>query len=202
PLWPLDPPNLAGQALQAAAHSSGGTAVAYRYERNIFYGVLKPDGSVQTPGAVVEGSGGQVGKPSLAVNGDEVSLVFADKPPAADARAEIRWARGKFGEPLTNAVVIDLPPGGPGGDAIAPAIAALSGGRWLLMWTEGTAPYTLRAQTYDKKYRPIGDALRVSPGTGNFGQGSIGVVGDQAAVVFLFATGLGFEMWGTVLQCG
>ena len=47
----------------------------------------------------------------------------------------------------------------------------------------------------------IGEALRVSPGTGSFGQGTVGSVGEDAAVLFLLATRQGYEIWGTVLQC-
>jgi GYF domain 2 len=203
PLWPLDPPGKRADALQARASSTSGTAVAYRYDGQIFYGALNVEGAVTLSAQAVEGSGGKVGKPSVATDGREVSVVFADKPPVDDARIELRWARGPLGKPLTTAAVVELPPGGPGGDAIAPAIAALPGRRWLLMWTEGKrpGPYTLRAQTYDAKYRPVGEALRVSPGTGSFGQGTVGVVGEDAAVLFLLATQQGYEIWGTVLQC-
>jgi hypothetical protein len=103
---------------------------------------------------------------------------------------------------VKNATPLELPSGGPGGDAIAPAIAGLTGGRWLLMWTEGKpGRRVLRAQTYDRKYRPIGEALRVSPATGSFGQGTVGVVGATAIVVFFLATSRTYQIWGTVLQC-
>ena len=202
-LWALDPPNKTADALQASVVGDAGVAVAYRYDGQVYFGALEKGGGVVHPAGVIAGSGGKVGKPSVANDGEDVSVVFADKPPAADARIELRWARGKFGEPLRDALVVELPPGGPGGDAIAPAIAALPNHRWLLMWTEGRrpGPYTLRAQTYDRKYRPVGEALRVSPGTGSFGQGSVGVVGEDAAVLFLLATSQGYEIWGTVLQC-
>jgi hypothetical protein len=183
--------------------SPAGYAVSYRYADQIHVGVLKPDRSVAHAAAVVAGSGGIVGKPSVALNGEEVSVVFADKPNAPNAPIELRWARGTLGTPLTVANIVELPAGGPGGDAMAPAIAALAGGRWLLMWTEGqrSGQKTLRAQTYDRKYRPVGDALRVSPATGSFGQGTVGAVTARAVVLFLQATGGGYEMWGTVLQC-
>ena len=202
-LWELDPANKRADALQTSVVGDAGVAVAYRYDGQVYFGALELGGGVVNPAGVIAGSGGKVGKPSVASNGRDVSVVFADKPPAADARIELRWARGKFGEPLRDALVVELPPGGPGGDAIAPAIAALPNNRWLLMWTEGRrpGPYTLRAQTYDGRYRPVGEALRVSPGTGSFGQGSVGVVGEDAAVLFLLATSQGYEIWGTVLQC-
>ncbi len=201
-LWPLEEAKGSPDALTARAGPTG-IAVAYRHNNRIYYGALDAEQSVAHPASVVAGSGGIVGKPSVATNGREVSVVFADKPAAPDAPIELRWAHGPFGKPLLDAPIMELPEGGPGGDAQAPAIAALPGDRWVVMWTEGKArgPKTLRAQTYDRKYRRIGDALRVSPATGSFGQGTIGVVGNEAVVMFLQATGTGYEMWGTVMQC-
>ncbi len=200
-LWALEPPGKRGDALRTFAISGKGVAVTYRYGGRIFHALLKDDGSVVQDVAAIAGSGGKVGKPNIGSNRRDVSVVFADRPPKAKA-AEIRWAHGALGEALTESKVVQLPPGGPGGEAIAPAIAGLSGGRWLLMWTEGrTGARTLRAQTFDRKYQPVGEALRVSPATGSFGQGTIGVVGESAVVVFLLATRRTYEVWGTVLTC-
>ena len=200
-LWDLTEGENVG-ALRLRALASRGVALTYRHAGKIWYGSLKSDGGVQQAAAVVAGSGGKVGMPMLASNKQVVSVVFADKAPGQDTPIEVRWARGKPGEALKEAVVVELPEGGPGGDAIAPAIASLSGGRWLLMWTEGRrGNRTLRAQTYDRKYKPIGKALRVSPATGNFGQGTVDVAADNAAVAFLLATRKGYQLWGTVLQC-
>jgi hypothetical protein len=200
-LWTLAPPGGDADALVATAVEDDAVAVAFRYGGQIHYGTLDKKGAMRQEPAQIAGSGGQVGRPSLASNGDSVSVVFADKP-APTAPVEIRWARGPLGEPLKDAIAVELPSGGPGGDAIAPAIAALPGGHWLLMWTEGrTGAYVQRAQTYDRAYRPVGEALRVSPGTGSFGQGVVGVVGDSAVVLFLLASAGRYEVWGTVLQC-
>ena len=203
PIWDLDPPGKIGDALSASAMGDGRIAVGYRYAGRIWYGIVKSDGAVVSAAKPVIGSPeGVVGKPYLSSNGNDVSVVFADRPNAPGAVAEIRWARTNKGEMPSDAAALELPPGGPGGEAIAPAVAALSGGRWLLMWTEGSVGNrVLRAQTYDRKYRPLGEALRVSPETGSFGQGTLGVVGETAAVVFFLATTGTYEIWGTVLQC-
>jgi hypothetical protein len=203
-LWALDPQGKKGDALSTLSLGEAGVAVAYRYDDRIWYGVVKPGGAVVTPAKQVGGSqGGTVGKPSVGYNGAEVSVVFADRPKAeGTSDAEVRWARGPAGSMPADASLLEVPPGGPGGEVIAPAIAGLSGERWLLMWTEGKlGNRVLRAQTYDRAYRPLGEALRVSPETGNFGQGTLGVVGETAAVVFFLATTGTYEIWGTVLQC-
>ena len=206
-LWPLEASKKA-DALRVAA-SAKGTMITYRAGDEVHYGMLGPDGEVTQVAQPVmsfelpEGKRAIVGKPVVASNGQDVSVVFAYKAAEPGATVEMRWARGPIGKPLADAALVDIPAGGPGGDAIAPAITAIGGGRWLLMWTEGKTPgpYTLRAQTYDRRYRPIGEALRVSPATGSFGQGTVGAVGDDVAVLFLLATRTSYEVWGTVLQC-
>ena len=202
-LWALPPAERPPDALNVRHFAGKGTAVAYRYDGRVFYGWLDANHNVDKEAAPVPGSGGQVGKPALGTNGAQIALVFADRPPADGATADVRWARVAPGEQVQDALPIELPVGGPGGDAIAPSVSGLEDGRWVLMWTEGArrAPKTLRAQTYGRDGKTIGQALRVSPGTGSFGQGSVGVVGEDAAVVFLLATRRGYEVWGTVLQC-
>lgn len=200
-LWSLGEGAVERMAL-TARRDDRRTVVAYRHGATIFVGSLDAEGAVEVGATAVAGSGGKVGKPSVAVNGGAYGVVFADKPQGDAAPIEVRWARGAVGSPLGDAEVVALPPGGPGGNAIAPSLAALPGGRWLLMWTEGPrGGQTLRAQTYDAKYTPIGEALRVSPATGSFGQGMAAVIDQRAVVLFLLATPGSYELWGTVLQC-
>ncbi|MSP23944.1 MAG: hypothetical protein EXR75_02030 [Myxococcales bacterium] len=202
PLWPV--PNGGATKLQLAAFgpdARDGYGVTYLVGNEVHYGAVRGDGTITNAGAAIAASGGKVGRPMLATDGRDVSVVYAEVPSEGE-RAVLRWARGPVGKPLLDAGVVELPVGGPGGDAIAPDIAALSGGRWLLFWTEGKAgDRVLRAQTFDRRGARIGDALRVSPATGNFGQGTLAVVGETAAVAFLLSKGQAYELWGTVLQC-
>lgn len=200
-LWELGGGPVARMAL-TAQNTAERTIIAYRHGAEVFVGSLDEAGAVEQPGGLVAGSGGKVGKPSVASNGREYGVVFADKPNGQGTTIEIRWSHGPVGEPLPEASVVTIPDGGPGGNAIAPSLAALPGGRWLLMWTEGPGGrQTLRAQTYDANYQPIGAALRVSPATGSFGQGMPAVIDDKAVVLFLLASSRSYEVWGTVLQC-
>jgi hypothetical protein len=202
-VWDLAGPGTKADSLRAVVAADQRVAISYRLDNKVFYGLLDASGAATVAGALVaepDGADGRMGKPAMAVGADMVSLVFAQKPSAEGASYELRWARAALGEPLKDPSLVELPPGGPGGDAGAPDIASLGDGRWLLMWTEGRQ--SIRAQTYDRRFRPIGEALRVSPETGNFGQGALAVVGDKAVVVFLLQTGEGYEIWGTVLQCG
>ncbi|MBI4950390.1 MAG: hypothetical protein HY908_00005 [Myxococcales bacterium] len=206
-LWLLDRSSGTPNALRAAVAPARGIAVAYRTgvgkdpsPWQIWYGWVGADGTVGVEAKPV-GSALNVGMPVVAHNGVDVSLVYADKQ-EEQGRSRVLWAHGPIGQPLGAPEPFTPPPGGPGGDAIAPSIAGLGDGRWALLWTEGSeGARVLRAQTFDRNYQPLGDALRVSPGTGNFGQGSVGVVNEAAAVAFLLKAGDAYELWGTMLQC-
>jgi hypothetical protein len=203
-LWKLDPPGKP-DALRAMPVGGKGVAIAYRNDNRSWFGWLGADGSVGIAGAQVGNASVESGKPMIAQNGETVSLVYTDRA-SKEEPAAIRWAKAPAGSALAEPTTVELPPGGPGGDAIAPAVAGLSGGRWVLMWTEGPkgAQKVLRAQTYGRDGQRIGEALQVSPATGSFGQGTVGVKGESAAVVFLLRRDgfpVRFELWGTVLQC-
>ena len=204
-LWKLDPPGKP-DALRAVPVGGKGAAIAYRNDNRSWFGWLGADGGVAIPAAQVGSASVESGKPMLAQNGEAVSLVYTNRA-SKEEPAAIRWAKGPAGSALGEPITVELPPGGPGGDAIAPAVAGLSGGRWVLMWTEGAkgAQKVLRAQTYGRDGQRIGESLQVSPGSGSFGQGTVGVKGESAAVVFLLQQRVGYqvryELWGTVLQC-
>lgn len=148
------------------------------------------------------------GKPRSGTNGAEVAVVYAVETPEGEGdAAKNKWriaiARGAAMSPPQNPTLLELPPNGPGGDAIAPDVIGLKDGRWLLMWTEGNSgARAIRAQTYDASFQPIGDPIALSPPAGSFGQAMLGVMGSYTTVAFLQAADEGFEMWGAVLQCG
>lgn len=206
-IWSLAEGMGRADALRIAKVPGVGFPLTYRQSKPrevgfVYYAMLDQSGVVSHPSLALAAPDGEVGKPYIAAGNGEVSVVFAHRQKVEGARWELRWARGPVSEPLKDAALVDIPPGGPGGDAGAPAITPLSGGRWLLMWMEGSSgAWTIRAQTYDRKYRPLGEALRVSPETGNFGQGVVGVVGEKGVVVFLLEAAGDYEVWGTVLQC-
>ncbi len=166
-----------------------------------FFGADKlPKGKL----ARVAGSGGKVGRPKSATNGSDVAVVFADKPNDQEGTHwGIRIGRAAVGTVPETTEEVDLPEGGPGGDAIAPDIVGFKDGRWLLMWTEGSSgERSILAQTYDRQFAPLGDPIALSPPAGSFGQAALAVVGTYTTVAFLQAADEGFELWGAVLQCG
>ena len=199
-LWKLPGPIERLQVTPFGANATAGFGVAYLSMERVWYGAANLDGSVLQEPTALE-SQAKVGKPMLASDGHDVSVVYADGVQGGDTPVRVRWAHGPIASGLSAAPVVELPVGGPGGDSIAPDVAALSDGRWLLMWTEGReGARALRAQTFDSRRVRLGSALRVSPETGNFGQGTLAVVGERAAVAFLLKAD-SYQLWGTVLQC-
>jgi hypothetical protein len=202
-LWRLPTPTEPAEVLTTLVVPGRGVAAGYRHAGRIWVGWLSERGEVLVEAAAIGDVAVELGRPTLAFNGRELVAVYAERAREGDP-PRLRWARGPAGKPLGGSVVLELPAGGPGGEAIAPAAASLSAGRTLLSWTEGSkGARALRLQTYDAELAPVGAALRVSPETGNFGQGNVGVAGEHAAVVFLLERERGaYELYGTVLSCG
>lgn len=201
PLWPIqgDRPLDAARVLVAG---DSGYAVTFRRDDAIWSGWIAPDRTPSGALTKVVGSSGAVGKPMSGWNRHELAIVFADRPSAATPW-QIRAGRAPTGSIPQSTVVIDLPPGGPGGDAFAPDIAGLADGRWLLLWTEGPpGAKAVRAQTLAPDFAPVGDPIALSPPAGSFGQGVLGVSGNYVAAVFLSKGKESFELWGSILQCG
>lgn len=203
PLWPLqgDEQIESPRALMAG---SAGYAVAFRRDKAVWMGWLGPDRKPKGELTTVSGSGGAVGKPSISWNGQQIAVVFADRP-SAGGSWEIRAGHAAAGVVPTSTQVIPLPSGGPGGDAFAPDIAGLEDGRWLLVWTEGPpGSRAMRAQTLASDLTPLGDPIALSPPAGNFGQGLLGVSqkAGYVGVVFLSKPAASYELWGLILQCG
>ncbi|MBM4357800.1 MAG: hypothetical protein FJ096_06790 [Deltaproteobacteria bacterium] len=202
PLWKLPGPVERIQVVPIGPQASVGVGVAYLANERVWLGIAKLDGTVVKEPFALE-SESTVGRPMLASDGRELSVVYAEGV-MGTSPVKLRWARVKADGSMPSegkVPFVELPPGGPGGDAIAPDIAALPGNRWLLLWTEGSeGERALRAQTYDGQGVRLGTALRISPETGNFGQGTVAVIGDRAVVAFLLKSD-SYQLWGSVLQC-
>jgi hypothetical protein len=115
----------------------------------VLYGWLEPDGtphgeltSLETPNV------SQSGTPDAASNGELGLVAFAARP-----SAEAEWRVHLVSVPKSGKATVrafEVPPGGPGGGSIAPAVSALGSDGWLLQWTEGTSgKYQVREQRID-----------------------------------------------------
>jgi hypothetical protein len=200
-LWAI-PGNEGIAAARVQIAGDLGYGLTFRRDGAIWSGWIGPDRKAVGALAKVEGSGGAVGRPNSGWNGREFAVIFADRP-AGSEHWEIRIGKAPTGSVPTSTMVIPLPKGGPGGDAFAPDIAGLPDGRWLLIWTEGSAgSRAIRAQTLAHDLTPLGDPIALSPPAGNFGQGMLGVVESYVGAVFLSKGASSYELWGSILQCG
>jgi hypothetical protein len=178
-----------------------GHVVTFRRSGEIRLGWLNADGSKKTGLGTVSAADAKVGTPSVAASEHGVLVTFAARANAT-APWHVRLAHGKPGALPTRASELSLPEGGPGGEAIAPAPAALPGGRWLLQWTEGKpGARVVRAQALDSKLAPLGKAVTLSPKGVEAGQGAVAVSGEQAVATYLVKSATGYELWANALSC-
>ncbi|HVK67923.1 MAG TPA: GYF domain-containing protein [Polyangium sp.] len=200
-LWPIagaDPLD----AARVVVADDKGYALSFRRDGVVMGGFIGPDRKPIGELVKVVGSGGQVGKPMSGWNGREVAILFADRQDD-QSPWKIRLGHAPVGSIPATTEVIELPAGGPGGDAFAPGIAGLPDGRWVLIWTEGSSgARAVRAQTLGPDFVPVGDPIALSPPAGNFGQGMAAVAGAYVTAVFLQRGKSSYELWGGVLQCG
>jgi hypothetical protein len=180
-----------------------GYAVAFRsggQSGKIQLGWLGADGARKSELAALEETG-LVGTPAATSSGGQVLLGYAARASEADHWA-IHLVTARFGEPPAPIRAFDLPPGGPGVEAISPSATALPDGRWLVQWTEGaTGNRQVRAQALGADLRPIGPAITLSPAELNAGQGAVLGLGAQALVVFVVITEANRELWGASVAC-
>jgi hypothetical protein len=198
-LWPIAS-NL--EATRVIVADDKGSVLTFRREGAIWGGFIGPDRKPVGEIVKIQGGGGQVGKPFSGWNGRELAITFAERT-NDESPWKIRMGHSPPGAIPTATEIIELPAGGPGGDANAPGITGLPDGRWLLIWTEGSAgSKAVRAQTLGPDFAPVGDPIALSPPAGNFGQGVLSVAGGYVTAVFLSKGKSNYELWGGILQCG
>jgi hypothetical protein len=203
-LWRLDGDEVP-DAIRGASMADQGQAVVFRRRGEIFLGMLdagrKPRGSLVKVIGAGAPPGSPVGAPAIAANGQAIAVAFADRASSSDPW-QIRIGSAPFGKLPSQTSAFDVPSGGPGRTAIAPAVAGLADGRWLLVWTEGSGgDHDVRAQTLDPEMRPLGGPFTVSHEGSNAGQGAAAVEGGRGVVAYLALTGKGYEVWGAAVDC-
>lgn len=172
-----------------------GVAVAVRSGNAIHVGMLEGRAPKGELARVSED--GQVGNPQIAASPDEIAIVFAWRAKAAD-KWSVRFAHGPRSGAPAKATALTIP-GGPGGDATAPAIATLDGGGWLVVWTEGTV---IRAVVIGVDGQPKGEAWTVSKADQDGDLSA--VVAAPGGAVIAYATkvkGKPSELWGAGVTC-
>jgi hypothetical protein len=205
PLWPMDGDELP-DAFRAIDAGESGVAIVFRRRGAIYAGLLGHDQRARGPLVQVNGAGSPpgspIGTPSLGTNGESITVAFADR--ASAGRPWGIWiGSARLGSLPKQTAAFDIPAGGPGGAAFAPALAGLPDGRWLLAWTEGGGGnHDVRAQTMTADLRPLGAPFTVSDAPGsNAGQGAVVVSEGQGLVAYLALTDQGYEIWGARVDC-
>jgi hypothetical protein len=206
-LWPLDGGDPV-DALRGAVENAGSEtiALAFRRSSSVWLGTLDDSGSslaVRGDLSHVDGLGTAVGSPVVAISDGVVLAAWSDRP-SSDAPWKLRWVRFQAGRSAGAANAFAPPAGGKGEQTMSPGIAALPGGRFLLVWTEGPlSGHDVRALTLGPDGAPIGAPLTVSTPSVNAGQGQAAVTASGAGVVaFLQTGGSGFEVVATPVSCG
>jgi hypothetical protein len=203
-LWALDGTDPI-DVIRAAHTADRGHAVAFRRHGAIYGGMIGADRAPQGDVVKIAGAGAPpgspVGTPTIAVNGQSVAVAFADRA-SSDEPWSIRIGTAALGSFPSTTSPFAVPPGGPGGPALAPALSGLPDGRWLLLWTEGSGgAHDVRGVTLGSDLTTVGSAFTVSREGSNAGQGAVALRSGRGLVAYLALTEEGYEVWGTGVDC-
>jgi hypothetical protein len=205
-LWPLEG-NADVESLRGAIENGTQRTIAVAFRRGgaVWMGTAEGTTAFTPKGDLtrVDGLGPVLGSPAVAINDGVVFVAWADRA-SSEEPWRLRWVRFKAGGPAGQPAMFVPPAGGKGEQAMSPALSALSGGRFLLVWTEGpTSGHDVRALTFSLDGHPIGAPLAVSSESMNAGQGQAAVnATGQGVIAFLESRGDGFEVAATSIACG
>ncbi len=209
-LWSLDQSLEDLDALRGASEtppSGTTTAIAFRRGSAIWVGVASGSEVLTPSGALsrIEGLGKTIGAPAVAIDEGLVMIAWADRA-SSDEPWRLRIAHMKAGDPPGEPASFTPPPGGPGGHVMSPALAALPGQRFFLVWSEGpTSRQRVRGVTLTRSGEPLGKPLEISNEGVHSGQGQVAVTASPGAlgvVAFLAATADRFELAVRPIACG
>jgi hypothetical protein len=203
-VWPRSAHGSAMTTPRIAPIAGGGYAMVFReggQEGSVLIGSVREDGSKLTELSQINVNAALVGTPAVGTSADGVLVAFAAKG-KVDEPWHIELAAGKSPEAPRDAHPFALPAGGPGSEAISPAVEGLGDGRFLLQWTEGSAGNrAVRAQVVTADLVCMGDPVTLSGADQNAGQGTLWLKGNRALALFLVKKNASDELWGVSLRC-
>jgi hypothetical protein len=199
-IWELDPSAKITEP-RSAAVANYGYGVTFRrggQSGAVMLGFVANDGAKKSELAPVPGAPKFLGTPVIAGSSAGALIAFAGRD-AAGAPWKLFVSQALPGaEPSPARELVT----GSGGGAISPTLAALSGDRWLVQWTEGSsAQYHVRVQAFAANLSAIGQSIAVSPKGANAGQGALASFAGGAATLFILTTAGHDELWGATLAC-
>jgi hypothetical protein len=198
-LWKLPWPQSIEAARVDTLGATGDRAVVFRRAGAIWIGSFQ--GGKPTSDLTKLSTSAYAGSPALDASGEEAVVAWAQRE--EQSSWSIRWTRWTPHAGPGAVHALELPPGGPGDRAMAPSVAAMTEGRFLLAWTEaGRGRNQVRAQVIDAADRPSGDPLLVSPPDAVAGQESI-ALGDsgRGAIAYFVARRGAFELRASAIDC-
>jgi hypothetical protein len=204
-LWPLDEGERV-ESLRGIPDTAGDGTIALAFRRGgaVWMGAATGPSGPAPKGVLshVDGLGTAVGSPAVAIGNGVVMVAWSDRA-STDDPWRLRWVRFDAGEAPGTPVSFTPPLGGKGEQAMSPSVAALPGGRFLLLWTEGpTSGHDLRGLTLTSEGKPLGAPLAISTQGVNAGQGQAAVnASGQGVVAFLESGSSGFQVAATSIAC-
>jgi len=165
---------------------------------SIMLGFVANDGEQKSELAEVPDAPKFLGTPAIAGSSAGALIAFAGRD-APDGAWRLFVSLTKPGARPSPAQALV---GGSGAGAISPALASLSGDRWLVQWTEGSSTqYHVHVQSFASDLSAIGQSIAVSPKGANAGQGTLANLMGGAAALFILTTAGHDELWGATLAC-
>ncbi len=196
-LWPM----VAEIEVPHLARAGDEHVLVFRRDDEIWMGVVQVERDGARPGALVRVSDPavQVGAPAIDARGDSVIAAWTQRD-AHRGPWTLRWTRWRHG--ARAGALQRLSPLG-AENAIAPSVAALADGSFLLSWTEGGAGHhRVRAQLFGPNDQPVGTAFDVSAAGVDAGQAQIALAAEgRGAAGYLVARGSGFDLVATPIAC-
>ncbi len=179
-----------------------GLAIAFRRGTSVYVGAVSGEAALIPEGALsrIEGLG-QVGAPSVTMSGDTILVAWSDRASSQEPW-QVRWTKLAVGGAPEPPKLLSLPDGGLGAQAMSPSVVGLSGGRFLMAWSEGTPTHQVRAMTINLDGTSSGAAMDLSAAGINAGQPQVAVGPDGRGVVaFLALKGKAYEVHATPVVC-
>jgi hypothetical protein len=198
-LWRLPWPQVVEASRVVPVGTSGERLAVFRRTNAIWVGSFR--GGQTTSDLLRVSTSPYAGAPALDARGDDAVLAWAERE--ANGPWGVRWARWSTSAGVGPTHALALPPGGPGERAMAPSVAALGEGRFLLGWTEtGHGKNQVRAEVIDAADHPSGEPIAVSPPDAVAGQETIALTDSgRGAIAYLVARRGAFELRASAIDC-
>jgi hypothetical protein len=178
-------------------------------------GLIGADGRALSQLAELGEEGWDFGRPGLASGPEQTALVvtrrpspelFAETRAPQPARSDALYvARAKNGELPVELMAFQLPDGGEP-ELLAPVIAALPDGAFVLMWSQGAGSRRIvRMQHLSRTLEgrgPVLDLTAADPALGGAIAGALHWAGDRLLAFYFLRRDEGHSLWVGSLSCG